>query len=624
MQDNGLLNGLNDAQREAVTHGEGPALVLAGPGSGKTTVIVRRILYLIRERHVPPERILVVTFTKDAALSMQKRFAEQARGIDPVAFGTFHSIFFHILLESGHCGARPAILSSTQKISIMSDVLRKLIPEISNHCDPAVFRDDVVSLLAAVGYYKNTQDREAACGRLPDRWQMHFDRIFAGYQSLCRARRGLDFDDMVYECRELLVRDRRKLEYWQGRFSHILIDEFQDINPLQYEVVKLLGACHRNLFAVGDDDQSIYGFRGSDPGCLKRFLTEFQARRILLNANYRSAEEIVSQAEKVISVNRNRFPKQCYAAGGQKSSGRFAVVRDFAGKSEEYEYLVRELKDFLRRNRQDSCGVLFRTNGGMQFLASLLEGEGIPFRMKERTENPYQHFIAKDVMAYLKLAAGEKSRETFLRIMNRPSRYLERECVGNAREIDFEELIRWHRVRGRPGDLQAEARLRRLEEQLRVIGRMSPGLAVSYICRAVGYERYLKERKEADEHLEEWQDMTEFLIADARKYDTVREWERGQSAGAPGPRRDGRIHLMTVHASKGLEFDAVWMPDCNEKNYPHGNLADAAAVEEERRIFYVGMTRAKKHLELLCTTGTAERPRMMSRFLNPIVGPGSG
>lgn len=634
-----LLSGLNLSQREAVMHGEGPALVLAGPGSGKTTVIVKRIFYLIQVRQIPPEEILVVTFTKDAAVSMQQRFTARAGNYYPVNFGTFHSIFYHILLETNHFGDRPGILSNSQKINILTAILKECAAAETGYREYETLKSDAERLLTAIGFYKNTKDTEASVKYLPDHLRASFCGLFEAYQRQCRLRKLLDFDDMVYECRELLTENPKARAYWQKRFRYLLIDEFQDINPLQYEVVKLLGEQHRNLFAVGDDDQAIYGFRGSGPACLKQFLRELQAKQIVLNANYRSTAEIVSAAEKVIAQNADRFAKNCYAAGPLKGETETVELRSFLNKSREYACLAEELKHFLKTTEGESCGVLFRTNAGMKFLAAALSKEGIPFQMKERSGKLCEHFIVKDLMAYLKLAAGERSREVFLRIMNRPPRQLDREGLGGSGQVKLADLRRWHEERGRPEDTRAAREIRKLETQLAAIRRMSPGLAVSYIGKAVGYERYLKTRKDAGEHLEEWLDILEYLREDAKGYETADAWEQGlkhhsdspESAFArtggyagSGRQADGgsRIRLMTVHASKGLEFDRVWMPDCNEKVYPHGNLPDKETVEEERRIFYVGMTRAKKYLGLLCTTGTKERPRIVSRFLNPLIKSG--
>ncbi len=670
------LADLNPSQLQAATHGEGPALVLAGPGSGKTTVIVRRILYLIREKQIPPEEILVVTFTKDAALSMQQRFVQQARQHYPVNFGTFHSIFYHILLEAGYfkknyrpashsdsyftegtsddteADSAPVILSQTQKKSIMEEVIKQRAVDEEGYYDYDTVKSEAEDFLRAAGFYKNTRDLEASRKYLPDGRKDCFLEILEAYQSRCRARGGLDFDDMVYECRRLLLENEGQRDYWQKRFRHILIDEFQDINPLQYEVVKLLGEKHRNLFAVGDDDQAIYGFRGSKPACLRQFERELAARQIILNANYRSTAEIVAAAEAVIGENRERFEKKCYAAGKDAGCTGSMAFRTFESRAQELAFVREALGRFAKEHPGESCGVLFRTNSNMQQLAAMLAKAGIPYEMKEQAGNLYEHFIARDISAYLRLAAGDRSRALLLRVMNRPVRFISRDSLAGAEPFDWQEIIGWYRERKHPRDEQVIQRVQKLQAQLEAMQNMPPGLAISYICRAVGYEEYLAGRKEAVTRMEEWQDIIGFLREDAKGYESVRQWEQAQRAadgtadGAPGRKPDrgkpdrgkpdrGRgkpsppgqgeqenpaVHLLTVHGSKGLEFDWVYIPDCNEKTFPRGRMPDADTVEEERRIFYVGMTRAKKRLELLCTTGTKERPRLMSRFLNPIVG----
>lgn len=619
-EDSDFLAGLNPSQRQAVTHGEEPALVLAGPGSGKTTVIVKRILYLIRQKHIPPEEILVVTFTKDAALSMQQRFLREAGQSEPVNFGTFHSIFYHILLQSNYFSSKTILLTQTQKKKILLSILREMTAARQEYCDYDALKDLADSFLCAIGFYKNTQDEEAAARRLPENWRRYFPEVFEACKNQCRRQGGIDFDDMVYECRSFLLEDNIQREYWQKRFRYILIDEFQDINPLQYEVVKLLGATNKNLFAVGDDDQAIYGFRGSSPACLRQFEKELDARQIILNANYRSTGEIVAAAERVIRENKDRFIKKCYAATGNSERTGSVCVRSFGDRAQELAYLKDELGKFIRTCPGESCGVLFRTNGSMQGLAALLSREGIAYQMKEQAGNLYDHFIAGDIMAYLKLASGERDRKHFLRIMNRPVRYLCRESLGDSTSVDFRRLKNWYDRRRRPGDSRIAEAIQKLERQLDRLKSMPLGLAILYICKSMGYEEYLKSRKEAGEQMEEWLDLLECLRQEAMCHDNVQQWESAQKKtfAREQQKENQAIRLMTVHASKGLEFDRVYMPDCNEKVYPHGSLPDRETVEEERRIFYVGMTRAKKHLELLCTTGTKERPRVMSRFLNPL------
>lgn len=663
-----LTEGLNDAQIQAVTHGEGPALILAGPGSGKTVTIVKRILYLIQIKHISPEEILVVTFTKDAALSMQRRFAEQTesmcgqtaqdgypmRQTYAVNFGTFHSVFYQILRMSGACKDH-AIPTLTQKRNILMSVLKYS----SNGEDLKAQADQY---LAAIGYYKNTQNAERAKRLLSAGEREGFSAVLDAYQRKCRESGLLDFDDMVYECLRLLKKDAVLLASLRRRFRYLLVDEFQDINPVQYEVMKLLGAEHRNLFVVGDEDQSIYGFRGSAPECVRRFKEEFGAMQILLNANYRSTAQIVETADRVIAENKNRLlaDKNSYAAGPNRGIKESVRMLTFETRAEEMRYLAEKLEEFhhtaenreervqveqkerteLERTereqtesaqtiKRETCAVLFRTNSGMKNLAVLLNKAGIPFAMKEKTDDPYEHFIVKDIMAYLKLAAGAGNREDFLRIMNRPARGISRELAMKA---DVGKIPEHGEAVGREG-----AALRELQVHLDRMRTMPLALAIRYICKAVGYEEYLKHRKEAGEQLEEWLDILDFCKEDAGSYQSLREWEEaqkklrsGMQASGSDTRSDVRadarsdadppcIHLMTAHGSKGLEFDRVYLPDCNEKVYPHGNMQDAETVEEERRIFYVAMTRAKKDLELLGVTGTRERPRLLTRFLNPVI-----
>ncbi len=609
-------------------HGEGPMLVLAGPGSGKTTVIVNRILYLIKERQIPPEEILVVTFTKDAALSMQKRFMKEADGHFAVNFGTFHSIFYHIFRES--CAGRsvPTLVTQSQKKSILTTLLKEKASSREKYYDMDAIKEDAETVLGAIGYYKNTRDEEAVLKKLPEVWKGDFRSIFEEFRRRMRKQGGLDFDDMVYECRELLLRDAERLKYWQKRFRYILVDEFQDINPLQYEVIKLLGAKHRNVFVVGDDDQAIYGFRGSKPACLRQFAEEFEAKQVILNANYRSTSEIVKVSGKVIGENKDRFVKECYAAGENAEIENIVEIRVFKVSSEELAWINEELKALSGEN----CAVLFRTNTQMQRLASVLTREGIPFAMRGQTGNPYDHFIAKDIMAYLQFAKGERSRELFFRIMNRPVRYLDREAVGEMNPVDLERLRMNYARRGRPTDSGAMQEIDALNQQLTALRRMSPGPAVIYLCKAVGYEAYLRKKARSAEQLEEWLELLDFLKQEAVEYCNLDEWISAQRQLVEGKtdvwrgrhesqeNQEKFIHLMTVHVSKGLEFDRVIIPDCNEKTFPYGNMPDKETVEEERRIFYVGMTRAKKRLELLCVSGSKERPRVMSRFLNPIIG----
>lgn len=666
------LNDMNDAQRKAVTHTGGPLLVLAGPGSGKTFTITRRILYLI-EHGVPPERILVITFTREAALSMQRRFQETSQIHQPVNFGTFHSVFFQILRKSNVLKSTE-LLSNSEKKNLLIPILRKNHIQTDGELSYDNLREDAVSFLAAASFYKNTLDAKRAVRKAPQWLQEKFIRLLEEYQRAVRVCGKLDFDDMLSECMKMLSEDIILREEWQGRFDHILIDEFQDINPVQYEVIKLLAGKNCSIFAVGDDDQSIYGFRGSQPECLRRFEQEYKAERILLDINYRSISEIVNASLSVIGENKDRFEKKLKADSEGKVIGDGEKVRllSFEGSEEQYAYLIDRLGIFLsdhKENDSGECAVLFRTNSGMQKLALRLRAAGIRYEMGERMQSIYQHFIVRDVMAYLTLASGDWNRETLLLVVNKPSRYVSREAVGNGVGSVL-ELQRYYRTKT---DIPEKARksilcaLQSFEKQLDALSRLSPGLAVTYVLKAVGYERYLRFLAGGNqEKWEEWREILEWLKADASRFSSLRDWkdvqemhtlelERGKTGDRPGTGNDSgcgagkdnergagkdnkrgerqgggmkgegagkpapRIRLMTVHGSKGLEFDTVILPDCNETVFPHGRFQTDAEVEEERRIFYVAMTRAKENLELLYLTGTGERPRLPSRFLKPLL-----
>lgn len=624
------LNDLNDAQRNAVTYGGGPLLVLAGPGSGKTFTITKRILFLL-EQGIPPEQLLVITFTREAAMSMQRRFQEISGSFLPVSFGTFHSIFFQILQKSNVIKSHK-LLTISEKKKILLPILR----EYRKNAESGIGEDlgeDAMAILSAVSYYKNTLQLEKASGKAPAEWQPIFSQLLERYEKAVRARGRMDFDDMLCRCRDLLAGNADLLSSWQKRFQYILIDEFQDINPVQYEVVKLLAGNHSSIFAVGDDDQAIYGFRGSEPECLRRFEKEYGASRLLLDVNYRSHPQIVKASLAVIAENRDRFPKAIRSFQESDTDPKEHVsLFPFADREEQYDYLVWRLQVFLQEHEGQEgreCAVLFRTNAYMQGLAVRLKALGIPYVMGERMQSIYEHFIVKDIMAYLTLASGHWDRETLLQVVNKPSRYVSREAVGSCGH-SLQALIAYYETQESSlvNKKSVPEKLRSFERQLKAINRLSPQLAVAYIQKAAGYGKYLQETAGNAERLAEWNEMLEWLKADAARFAGIEEWQAAQEAHTKDleqgknkniEKTDSGIRLMTVHGAKGLEFDTVIVADCNESVFPHGRLQTGAEIEEERRVFYVAMTRAKENLELLYLTGTKERPRLPSRFLSPLL-----
>lgn len=632
----------NPSQQEAVTFGEGPLLLLAGPGSGKTFTITQRILYLLRERQVAPERLLVITFTREAALSMKQRFAQiSPQEAHAVNFGTFHSVFYQILLKSGRISTGN-ILNNRQKCTLIFPILKKI--KDCKKISAAELTDIAGNFLAAIGYYKNTGDAENSRRKLPKEWQEYFLQVYDAYEEARKRVRGLDFDDILKECEELLQKDPGQRAVWQNRFSHILIDEFQDINYRQYSIVKLLAEKHRNVFAVGDDDQAIYGFRGARPACMKQFVQEFGAKQILLRINYRSHQDVVEASLAVIGENKDRFPKDlepCEEHRRKPENRRYADtyedryrvrIREFRENTEQLQYLVHSLK---MHSRGETCAVLFRTNLSMQSVAARLTGEGIPFSMKEKGKNIYDHFIVQDILAYLRIAQGCAARADYLRVCNRPYRGISREAFGGEASLLALEKYYADLSARIPDERQQKVckAVRIWIQQMEFVKNTELKLAIVFLRKACGYDRYLRLRAEQEgkTDLTEWMEVLDFITEDAGKYRDLREWQEAQEfyreqlqrqeqngAQRMQDNENREIRLLTVHGAKGLEFDHVWIPDCNEKTFPHGDTGDPEHCEEERRIFYVAMTRAKKDLELLCLTGTAERPRFPSRFLIPL------
>ncbi len=613
---------MNESQKLAIMHGKGPMLVLAGPGSGKTFTITNRILYLIEEYHILPEQILVITFTKEAAKSMQNRFNRMTSVPMPVHFGTFHAVFYQILMKSGAFVRGARLLGEAEKRVLIFRILLK-------HCpgeDTDLLKEECAAVLGAFGYYKNTGNREEAAKRMPPSLKDHFSLLFATYESVTKKQKMLDFDDILYQCYHLLKENEEVRRQWQNQFRYFLIDEFQDMNPIQYDIIRLLAGKESNLFAVGDDDQSIYAFRGADPSLMKRFLADYPAcRQVLLHLNYRSSPEIVKASLKVIEENKNRLPKRLEAADAFGTDIAFVSVKEFGDRKEEFAYLIKQLKE-IPEEEQGETAMLFRTHLQMQLMAGELRKQEIPFLMKEKSFCLYDHFIAKDIRAYFQFARC-KDRSSFYQIMNKPFRGLGRECVLND-PVSFAEMRR-HILDYAPKEEQRKilAQMERLETGIRQLERLRTGLGIKFLRKGLSYDRYLYQKALGDkDKRKEWMEVLESLSEEGERFPDYEDWllyqemiRKKQETEMQKPvtgKAENRIHLLTMHASKGLEFRRVYLTDVNEGVYPHGRMCSPEETEEERRLFYVGMTRAKEVLEILCLR---EYPELPSRFLRPLL-----
>ena len=607
-------NSLNDQQYAAAAFNGGNLLLAAGPGSGKTHTMTARIIYLIEECGIDPGSILVITFTKDAALSMQKRFGKMSALSYPVNFGTFHSIFYHMITDHKR-NDPPVLIFDKNKIQMTESVIRKFMGRsyVEEH------KGTVRSLSSAITLYKNTLDHDNACHLLPEECRSQFDDMFRYYEVIRKKTRQMDFDDMVYDCRELLINDRAFSAKWKNRFSHILMDEFQDINPVQYETIKLIAGTKTNVFAVGDDDQSIYGFRGAQPGILRRFTSEMNAELLHLDINYRSMGMIVRSSVAVIEESKDRISKQLISS---KKEDGIVNVQSFDNRACEYDHIVN-----LIRDQAGSDAVLFRTNLEMQGFASYLTSLGIDYSIRERTDSCFEHFILKDIISYMKLASGLADEEVLKETVNKPKRFINEEClIGSGGSID--KTI--NNLHNNPGIRNADMKIRNLitlKNDLRFMSTLSPEYALEYLYKKIGYEKYIKGLASTDEKkINEYTMIMHKAIEIASMSDDFESfielknsYEEDLKKAKKREKNTNAVNLMTVHASKGLEFERVIIPDCNEGTFPHGKMSDENTVNEERRIFYVAMTRAISELDLFYINNRDNPKYVPSRFLNPIV-----
>ncbi len=607
----------NEAQTRAVRHNKGPMMVLAGPGSGKTTVIVGRIRNLVENCGVSPSNILVITFTRAAAREMEERYLalEQDDTDGRVSFGTFHSVFFRILKLAYRYDANN-IVREEQQIQFVREELGRLSLDVE---DEGEFIRSVLSEISAVKgemiplehYYAKSCSEEV------------FKQIYGRYDMEMKARGLLDFDDMLVMCYQLFCQRKDILAAWQKKYQYILIDEFQDINRIQYEIVRMMALPENNLFIVGDDDQSIYRFRGAKPELMLGFPKDYpQGKQVLLNINYRSTPEIVEAAGKVIRHNQARFPKEIRA---NRKAGRPVVTRMWKDGAQEAEAICRELRDYFRVGAAwEEMAVLFRTNLGPRLLVEKLMEYNIPFCLRDELPNLFDHWIARNILDYLLAARGHTERARILSIINRPKRYISRDALEG-------ELIRWEQVKSFYQDKPwIEERVEELEDQLMAVKQMAPAAAVNYIRKAIGYDEFLREyaqfRRMKPEELLEIADQVQ---ESAAQYQTAEEWfahieryreQLKEQAREKNRKREG-VSLMTMHSAKGLEFRIVYILDANEGVTPHHKAFLDADMEEERRMFYVAMTRAKERLHIYCVKERYHKKQEVSRFVKEYLEP---
>lgn len=616
---------LSKTQLQAVSHKDGPAMVLAGPGSGKTLVITNRIQALIRSG-VRPETILVITFTRAAALEMRRRFL---RLTSPetfrVTFGTFHAVFFQILKQAYHFTGEN-ILRDDERFRILSSVAETL--NITAE-DVKEWSGDVLAEISRVKSDRIPLDcyYSASCP------EEEFRRIYRMYAERLQRAGRIDFDDMMVMTEDLLNSRKDILASWQQHFCYILVDEFQDINLLQYRIVRMLARPQNNLFIVGDDDQAIYRFRGSRPEIMLNFPKDYpDAKVIRLNDNYRSAPQIVSASLAVIRENKSRFDKELRSCGRPGVPVEVTECRD---EETQLLYVVNSIRKSAGDGAQAfQIAVLARTNRELRGIAEKLAQFEVHFAMKDTVPVLYDHWIAQDLFAYMRIACEKMRRSDFLRICNRPNRYITRESTDAAKVyLDGEACVSWNGLRAYYQDRAwMDERLQQFSSAQERLKFMKPYAAVNYIRRGIGYDSFLSDY--AKKHRIEEEELTavaDELMESAKAFDTFESWQeqialyrrkmeqiRRESAQYPSGEDDNRVTLATLHSSKGLEFDETFLIDVNEGIVPYRKAALEGDIEEERRLFYVGMTRARKKLHILYVRERYNKKMEPSRFLRPL------
>ena len=559
---------LNAPQRQAVLHKEGPCLVVAGPGSGKTAVLTQRVMELINSG-VPANEILVITFTKAAAIEMKERFEGMSEEKAPVTFGTFHSLFWGILQrEAGYKS---------------SDIIM----------GPA--RDRVWKEAERLAGEKEED--------IPKKYELLKDKYHV-----------IDFDDMLIKADKLFEKRPELLSKWQQRFSYFLVDEMQDMNDLQFKLISRLSARTNNLFCVGDDDQSIYGFRGANPKIMQDFMELYPgAEKIILDYNYRNPKNIVAAAGNLIGCNKNRFVKDIKSTA---PTGNISVIEE---KTPEDE--AKAIVERLVALKQTGCGyedmaILYRNHSDARYVVNRLVNSEIPFYIKEQMPNVYTHFIISDIEAYFQLALGNVTKARVLSVLNRPNRFLHRQSLEQG--ADRKNMLNFYS--NNPGYYRA---VEAFWADIALIAKMSPVAAISYMRRAMGYDTFLAEeaiRKHTD--TSEYNEVLDFITEVFRDCRTVRQaidklnilrLKIDYENKNRNVDKAGKVGLYTLHSSKGLEFENVFIISANDGIIPSNKIESREDMEGERRLFYVGITRSKRNLYISYSN---KKNRDKSRFLN--------
>lgn len=617
---------LNENQRKAVEHVDGPCMVLAGPGSGKTGVITYRIANMIVNKNIPSARILAISFTKNSSMEMKNRAFKICNDprINKVTFGTFHAVFFRILKYFGRYDMNSILDEKTKRLTIKG-ILKNL--KVENGEDD----ETVGQVINEISFVKNElmdkQDFESEVLTKDE-----FINTYNMYDEYKEQVRKIDFDDMLLRTYELLSTNKQALEMVRNVYKYILVDEFQDINKVQFEVLKLMSNPNNNIFVVGDEDQSIYGFRGARPDFLLQFEQIFTGtKKILLDMNYRSQKEIIDVSNKLIQKNMSRYDKTIKCNRGDGGIVKYLIPKD---SEDEAIQIGKEILEEIKNDyvEYSDFAVIYRTNIQSRALVDVFMDMRIPFTIKDSIVTIYDHWAAKDILSYLKISVRKNTNEDWIRIINKPFRYVSRDNINQVK--DEKDFINGLITKCNLHPKQVKT-INDLDIDIGYLKHQCPQDAISYIRTTLEYDKYILDycmnRKIKTNGLIE---ILNEIESSASNFDTIEEYlthiekvKEELSQNHKNKELDGVV-FTTMHSAKGLEFRNVYIIGINEGTIPHEKSYDIddeekklEQIEEERRLMYVGMTRAEESLTLSSPINKYGKKAFKSRFLDEIKNP---
>lgn len=588
-------------QKKAVTIDNNNVLVVAPPGSGKTCVIINRLIYLVKEKNISPRNIAVITFTKAATENMEKRYTNICkREYDPF-FGTFHSFCYRILYTQFK---KIKLINEKEKYDLLEEVLKDYINNLNE--------EKIKAVLNCISLYKNNNLKIEGIN-CPVGKEIFYN-CYLTYENYKKEQNLLDFDDLQIKCRDILEENQEVLYKYRKRFSYILVDEFQDCDSMQINILKLLNK-NNSLFAVGDEDQCIYGFRGSKPECMVNFNKYFiHGEKIFLHKNYRSGKSIVELSKELIKNNNLRNNKQIVSYNEFLGETELVFPVD---EKEQCNKICDSIKCLM--NKKNYCysdfSILYRRNiEAIAIIDNFLKND-IPFRSLQGEFNIYEHFIYKDVIAYLKLALNKEDKKSFVRIINRPFRYVSKIIIdklleSNVRDNCFDIVCN--------GDISIMnlKTVRSLEKHIDKLALIPFKKSISYILNNIGYIDYIeyysnKYKVDKEELLYLIYSMEESIKDFSSIKDFITYVKKVHKKS--NSKEDG-VTISTIHGVKGMEFKNVFIMNCNDGNIPYTKDMNFN-MEEERRLFYVAITRAIENIIIFVPQKIKETYILPSRFI---------